>query len=314
MTTQLHRDIDGLYISRFIHEDNIRSALAYAPRRDDLFIATYPKCGTTWVQYIVYNMISEGTPPEDLNEFMLRMPFLEFLGAEGVEKMIRPGAIKTHLPFSKCPFSKEAKYICIARNPFDCCVSYYYHTKSAPVLQVQDLTFEQYFEMFINGRVGYGDYIDHLLAWYKHRNDSNVLFFTFEQLKKDKRGHILKIADFMGEQYGKVLREDEVLLNKILDATSLESMKKVFKNGLKTIMSSLASLPPESRPESLNVYKSMSVVSRNFKSTGEFLRKGEVGGYMDHFSPEQIFRIKDRIASRTEGSDVMTLWKEDGLP
>lgn len=40
--------IDGIrYMNGYI-EENVRSALNYKPVDGDIFIVTYPKCGTTW--------------------------------------------------------------------------------------------------------------------------------------------------------------------------------------------------------------------------------------------------------------------------
>ncbi|KAG0443395.1 hypothetical protein HPB47_014967 [Ixodes persulcatus] len=99
--------------------------------------------------------------------------------------MARPGAIKTHMPFQLQPYSKDTKYLYIARNPYDCCVSFFYHTKGLPRYNFADGTFDEFFEMFIEGKVDTGDYFDNLLSWYEHRNDPNVLFLTYEDLKKD---------------------------------------------------------------------------------------------------------------------------------
>ncbi|KAH8028650.1 hypothetical protein HPB51_017868 [Rhipicephalus microplus] len=69
---------------------------------------------------------------KNMEEFMTRSPFMEMIGVGAVESMTRPGAIKTHLPFSKQPYSPQAKYVYVSRNPYDCCVSYFYHCKSFP--------------------------------------------------------------------------------------------------------------------------------------------------------------------------------------
>ncbi|KAG0443224.1 hypothetical protein HPB47_015159 [Ixodes persulcatus] len=154
-----------------------------------------------------------------------------------------------------------AKYIYICRNPFDCCVSFFYHTKAMPEYEFQDGTFDEFFEMFIEGKVDFGDYFDHVLSWYEHRNDPNVLFLTYEDLKKDTATWVLKIADFLGEEY---------------EATS--------QDVLETPMS------------------------------GEFVRKGVVGDWRNHFSADQIKRLKERIELKTRGSDLMRLWKDTDIP
>ncbi|KAL1485196.1 hypothetical protein MTO96_032114 [Rhipicephalus appendiculatus] len=171
------RFIDGLCIRAFFPETLIRSAMAYSPRPDDVFVVSYPKCGTTWTQYLILSILTDGEPPTNLEDFMLASPYMEMMGAEAAEKMRRPGLLKTHLPFETQPYSKQAKYIYVARNPYDVCVSYYYFLKSMTPKRVKDVSFSRFHQLFVSGSVSYGDYFDHLLSWYKHRHDDNVLFF-----------------------------------------------------------------------------------------------------------------------------------------
>lgn len=107
----------GFTIPKQFSLEAFRSALEYQPRPDDLFIVTYPKCGTTWVQNIVACIFRGGCPFESALEFFSDSPFLEMTGAEGARTMKRPGAIKMHLPFKLAPWSTQAKYIYVARNP-----------------------------------------------------------------------------------------------------------------------------------------------------------------------------------------------------
>ncbi|GFR12855.1 sulfotransferase family cytosolic 1B member 1, partial [Trichonephila clavata] len=107
-----------------------RSAVRYKPRPDDVFIVTYPKCGTTWTQHTVSLIFSHGEPTMSGTDFFSAAPFLEMTGAEAAEKMPRPGAIKVHLPFHLTPWSEKAKYLYVTRNPKDCSVSYYHHMKN----------------------------------------------------------------------------------------------------------------------------------------------------------------------------------------
>ena len=112
-----YQTVDGFRIPGMFSAEAFRSAVAYKPRSDDLFIVTYPKCGTTWVQNIVACIFSNGKPFENYFEFLTQTPFLELTGADGAKIMKRPGAIKVHLPFYLTPWSPKAKYIFIARNP-----------------------------------------------------------------------------------------------------------------------------------------------------------------------------------------------------
>ncbi|GBM69854.1 Sulfotransferase 1C2 [Araneus ventricosus] len=160
--------VDGFQIPAVFPADAFRSVVQYKPRDDDVFIVTYPKCGTTWTQHIVLLIFRQGKPAESQMEFFSAAPFLEVSGAKAAETMPRPGALKVHLPFHLTPWSDKAKYIYVTRNPKDCCVSYYHHMKNIPGHGFNG-TFDQFFELFVSGKIDYEDYFDHLMGWYEHR-------------------------------------------------------------------------------------------------------------------------------------------------
>ncbi|GBN47351.1 Estrogen sulfotransferase, partial [Araneus ventricosus] len=199
--TPRYQDVDGFRIIGMFPAEAFKSALAYKPRPDDLFIVTYPKCGTTWIHSIVTCIFREGRPFSSAIEFFMDVPLLQLTGAEAAEKAKRPAAIKFHLPFHLTPWSPEAKCIFVARNPKDCCVSFFHHTVNALGYRFADGKFDDYFELFINGEVDYGDYFDTTLSLWKHRNDPNVLFITYEELKEDTIKNVLKIAGFIGSEH-----------------------------------------------------------------------------------------------------------------
>ncbi|XP_050036934.1 sulfotransferase ssu-1-like isoform X2 [Dermacentor andersoni] len=308
----VYRDVCGINnLSWAFQEHIIKEALAYKPREGDLFVVSYPKCGTTWTQHIVYAIFNDGMSPKDMEEFMRRSPFMEMIGAGAAESMPRPGAIKTHLPFSHQPYSPQAKYIYVSRNPYDCCVSYYYHCKSFAMYQFADQPFDKFFDLFVEGKVEFGDYFDHQISWYDHRNDDNVLFVTYEELKKEPCAGILKIADFLGEKYGRKLREQPQTLEGVLNASSMKTMKgfnEEFKKwGTKTaeILQATGKYQPPAI-ESAELFTA--------PMTGEFVRKGIIGDWKNHFTSDQIMRMKSRIALKTKESTLMSLWKDIGLP
>ncbi len=71
--------------------------------------------------------------------------------------------MKTHLPIDMLPpnLLDLAKVVFVARNPMDCCVSFYHHERLVPK-QGFSGTFDQYAELFRNGRNPTGDYFYHL--------------------------------------------------------------------------------------------------------------------------------------------------------
>lgn len=313
MTADVFRIIEGLHLGKHFPYDAVLSTLAYKPQPGDLFLVSYPKSGSTWTQRIIYNILMNAAEPDDPLDPVIRFPCLEMQGAEAAAYAPRPAAFKTHLPFHKNPYSAEAKYVYIARNPYDTCVSFYYHTKNMPAYKFQDGTFDEFFEMFMEGRVDYGDYFDNVLSWYERRNDSNVLFLTYEELKADTGKCVLKIAAFISPEIEARLKKDANLLDRILERTSLAYMKKTFNVGMKQPLwiesSTLETVHPKLR-KGLKTLINFAKVPM----TGDFVRKGQIGDWRSHFSAEQAQRMKDRIADVTKGSDLMKLWDNIDLP
>ncbi|KAG8175102.1 hypothetical protein JTE90_014683 [Oedothorax gibbosus] len=315
LPTYLQTDY-GFLIPNMFSLEALQSAIDYTPRDDDLFIVTYPKCGTTWVQNIVACIYRKGRPFESAIEFLTSTPFLEMAGAEAARTMKRPGAIKLHLPFRVTPWSDKAKYIFVTRNPKDCCVSFYHHTKNVFAYMFQNGEFDDYFELFMEGKVDFGDYYDTLLSWYEHRNDPNVLFITYEQLKKDTTLYIMKIAEFMGEQYKTMLEGDPEMLANVIRYSSFDYMKQTLNSQL----AQLAKLPkdfvanhPDIPPGLKNILTVGTEDKPFFNSDPNALtlvRKGVVGDWKNHLSPDQNRRMEERFRERTKGTDIPELWKD----
>ncbi|MGK7940304.1 MAG: sulfotransferase domain-containing protein [Crocosphaera sp.] len=258
------------------------SALKYQAEVSDIFLITYPKCGTTWTQYILWLMQNQGEPLSPSEKLEDYIPHLEEVGKDKIEKLPKQRVIKTHLPYNLTPYNTQAKYIYVARNPFDCLVSFYHHTRGfIKHYDFEDGTFDDFFECFITGEVDFGDYFDHLVGWYEHKDDDNVLFFTYETMKADLKTIIIKIANFLGDNYLKCIDNEEVL-NKIIINSSLENMKKDQQRW--------SSKRPENMPS--------------------FIRKGEVGDWKKYFSSEQEKRLTKKFMMRTAGTDFKNIWLE----
>ena len=56
-------------------------------------------------------------------------------------------------------------------------------------------------------------YFLHLLSWWEHRNDPNVLFLFFEDMKDDLKSVVRMVAAFIGI-------EDEENINKAVEMSS----------------------------------------------------------------------------------------------
>jgi hypothetical protein len=237
---------DGFPMPKGFPIDGFISGLQYQAQPSDLFICTYPKCGTTLCQHLVYLMLNNGVPIQPEEKLDQMFPHLEEVGKDHIQNkaVVRNGSrlIKTHLPYDMTPSSKRARYIFIARNPKDCVVSFFHHTRGFPKhYNFADGDFDVYFDLFMEGKVDFGSYFETLRSWIDHRDDDHVLFLTYEEIRSDKRGCILKMAKFIDTHGGvrndddcistttiesKLLENDEELMKKVIFHSSLESMKK----------------------------------------------------------------------------------------
>lgn len=322
-STPKYITVEGLRFAEGFDPESIRSALSYQPFPYDVFVVTYPKCGTTWMMQIVLLILHEGQLPESTEEYFAFTPYLEMLGAEAVEKMPRPSPIRSHLPFDMIPYANHAKYIYVARNPKDCCVSLYHHTKMFPSYGFSNGSFDDFFKVFLKGETDYNDYFDHLLSWYEHKDDENVFFITYEQLKDDTKGAVLQIADFIGEHYGKLLREKPKILEKILHFSSFDFMRQdtfeLWKEALKISPEALsdANLPPgllswaESAVDShygAPQFGNHLMLPVNVR---DLMRRSSLFEWDTILKPVQEQKLKKKIEEKTKNSQVMKLWRED---
>jgi hypothetical protein len=267
---------DGFRMPWDFPPEGLDSGMAYAPEAGDIFVATYPKCGTTWMQYIVYLLVRGGPlrPGQSLSDVF---PHLEEVGREAVEALPKPRLIKTHLPRSMTPFDARAKYVYVARNPFDCVVSFYHHTRGfVRHYDFADGSLDEFFECFIAGEVDFGDYFDHLLSWYPLKDADNVYFTTYERMMQDPPAAVAAVGDFLG------LAPDAARAAAVAEESSFDRMRQH--------QSRWSSRRPDGMPP--------------------FVRKGVVGDWRNELSADQVKRLLDKFEARTRGSGAGELWPD----
>jgi hypothetical protein len=174
-------------------QEKIRE-LQFVPRPDDVFIVTYPRSGTTWMQMILYQLTTDGNM--DFPHIAEYCPWFEksLRAATAFETRPSPRLFKTHLPYRKVP-KGPCKYIYVARNGRDVAVSYYHLYRTYNSFEGG---FEQFFNLFVQGKTAFGCWYEHVEGWWAHRDDANVLFLTYEELKHDLESSLRRIAAFIG--------------------------------------------------------------------------------------------------------------------
>lgn len=301
---------NGIRYPSFFSPNCFKEALNYVPKPGDVFIDTYPKCGTTWMQCIALHIFRKGRELENHKDFYKMSPFIDSVGNQGIDLMPRPGAFKTHLPYTHVHYSPDAKYIIVLRNPKDCCVSLFYHTKMNLGFGYWEAEFDDFFELFMAGEVEYNDYFDHVMSWYPHHKNSNVFFTTYENMKKDTKDIVHKLAKFLGQEYIEAIEKDNNVLNNILNFSSFEYMKKCISSVHNTTIESEEELNDPGMLEGTK-YKVRYRLSLNppSKEKLQFVRKGTVGDWRNHLSEEQSERLSKKFFERTKGTEIYEIYK-----
>lgn len=187
-------------------------------RDDDIIISTYAKSGTTWVQQMVGQMLFGPDPELPTGQISpwvdLRVPPKAFKLQE-IEAQAHRRFLKTHLPVDALVFSPTAKYLYIGRDGRDVVWSLHNHHLNGneayydvlnnspglvgPPMERCDPDIHRYWQTWLE-RDGYPHWSlwDNVRSWWAVRDLPNVKMIHFNDLKRDMRGQMAEIADFLG--------------------------------------------------------------------------------------------------------------------
>lgn len=265
----------GYVLNRDLVNTVINEVPWFEVRPDDVWVLSYPKAGTTWLQEIVYlistNFDYETAADVNLDE---RFPYLEypFPGIQLIAEMPSPRFIKSHLPFSLLPLQleeKKPKILYIARNPKDTAVSLFHFTNSLNFITFNG-NMDDFAQLFVDGIAMYGPWTKHVQEAWERKDDDNVFFLFYEDLHKDFRGTVKEVAHFLGRPLS------EAELDQLQDHCSFRSMQ--HNDRVNYVWE-----------EKLGI----------MKEDGKFMRKGEVGDWKNHLSPETSAKF-DTMAAKLE--------------
>lgn len=284
--------VRGVKFSKEFTRDLVESALDYVPRDDDVFVVSYSKCGASFVQHIVHLIFNQGQPSGDYIKWSIATPHLELVGAEAVRKMPRPNAIKSHLPVELMPWSSEAKYIYVARNPKDCFVSIFLNRQ----LFLKEKSMDAAFQEFISGDMIWGDYFDHVSGWYAKKKEPNVMFLLYEDIKRSPHEVTEKLAAFLGEKWLESIVLDESTLDKIVHHSSYDFMKEHAHKTVRKFEET-----PEEDPEA-PIMEAPAMRARTFA------RRGTVGDWRSTLNTNQERQLERILRDRSKGTSIWKLW------
>ena len=238
----------------------------FSARPTDVFVASFPKSGTTWLQELVWQVVHQqhsrqADEPLEYRFPLFDMPSVERMRFKDLSQMEDPRLIKTHLPYHLLPesvWTSGAKVLYVSRDPRDVCVSYFHFCRMVSFNSYRG-TFAQFRDAFERGDMMYGPYREHVNGYRHHAGQ--VLCLTYEQLHGDRAGCVRRVADFLGRPMTDQLADD------ICHRTSFAEMKK--------------------NPAVNYSHWQKEGVAHPESEVGVFMRKGKVGDWTNYFTPEE---------------------------
>lgn len=243
----------------------------------DIFVASFPKSGTTWLQQVVYLLFHPDNPDSELMEW--KFPYLEHVypGLTEIDKRKNQQRfIKTHLPFHLLPdqiSEKNAKIIYIHRDPKDMMVSYYFFARMLTFINYIGTLKDFAWQVMLN-KVPYGPYFDHLNNYLTaaQNQPKKVLTVSYEDMKKDPEKVIQDIANFL-----KVPLTEERKIT-VAAETTFDAMKLNASTN----------------------YKHWDKYGLRNPGETEFMRKGEVGDHKNHFDSDMDKLVSEWVNANLE--------------
>lgn len=187
-------------------------------REGDVVIATWAKSGTTWMQQIAAQLIWKGAENVEIQKLSpwIELPLSTPEAMAALEAQKHRRVLKTHLPVDALIYSARAKYIFVGRDGRDVIWSKHNHFRNLlpqfyealngragrvgpPLTRPPESALDYFREWMIDfGPPGHPNFWDHMRSWWSIRHLPNIRFVHFDTLKRDLRGEMRSISDFLG--------------------------------------------------------------------------------------------------------------------
>ncbi|AWP17249.1 Sulfotransferase [Scophthalmus maximus] len=253
-------------------------------RPTDVFLITYPKSGTVWMQQILVQIMDAAHPEQaEDGHNRTRVPWLEERTADNpLRERPDPRIFGTHLPADMLPLgvkAEQSKAVYVWRNPKDILVSLYHFAHTWVLLETPK-SFEGFFQQFLDGEVYMGSWFNHVQEYFAAQNQLNIHFVQYENMLKDLRGEVVKLCAF---------------LEKDLTGEAIDHVVK---------MSSFNSMKTDPKAN----YKDLIEKGRYL---GETMRKGVAGDWKNYLTVAQNERFDQVFRDKMSNSPLTCTWEID---
>ena len=126
---------------------------------------------------------------------------------------------------------------------------------------------------FMEANIVETPFIEHMIEAWNLRHHPNMCFVFFEDMKRDLKSQIRKVAAFLGKSYS-----DEQI-NMLASHLHIDNFKK----------------NPHVNKESMSMVH---------KDRGNFIRKGKTGDWKNHFTPEMTAKFDAWLEQKLKGTDL----------
>ncbi|EAY79889.1 hypothetical protein OsI_35051 [Oryza sativa Indica Group] len=255
-------------------------------RTTDIFMVTFPKSGTTWLKALLHSALHRRADDLAAHSPHQLVPFLEtqvFIKDRipDLSSLPAPRLLMTHIPSQSLPDSvadSSCKVVYLCRDPKDCFISLWHFLNRFRPWDINEAH-----RNFCDGVSLFGPYWEHVLGYWRWhvKRPSQVLFLTYEELTTDTLGQLRRLAEFVGRPF--MVKEQEIGVDrKIVEACAMESLSRLEVNQSGTT----------------------DMVDKTY-ANNIFFRRGVVGDWRNHLTPEMAWRIDEITEIKFKGSGLL---------